>query len=134
MSQVFTPKRSQKFRVDPNLKIIWLYSAADVSRSSFSSSKPLAYYRQASLRSSRPKSMHRFPGFCRSLASSKIRIIQNKSIYRKLFRNKNEKQSIKIHNINRPDKENCNAVSTAAGGATCMNGIFKLSITLFTYS
>ena len=55
------------------------------------------------LRSSPPKSVCWFPCFCRSLAADKIRIIQNTSFYKKLYSNKNEKQSTKIHNISRPD-------------------------------
>ena len=55
------------------------------------------------LRSSRTKFVCRFPGFCRSFASGKIPMIQNTSFYKKLYSNKNEKQSTKIHNISRPD-------------------------------
>ena len=45
-----------------------------------------------------------------------------------VYINNNEKQSTKIHNISRPDKENTRRL------LTWMNAIFKLPITLLTSS
>ena len=82
----------------------------------FSPSWPLAL--------STSSGIHRFPCFCWSLASSKVRIIENTC--KNLYSNKNEKPPNKAQKSTTLTDQ----TKKIQGGSTCWNAIFKLSITL----
>ena len=133
-----------KFRVDPSLQIIWLYSAASpgvffaVYHSRLTCwrfvivlfhRQDRSHYRQASPRSSRPKSIGFLIGPWPPARPESYRTLHFTRSYM-ATRTKNKAQNPQ----HKQTRQRIYKAVRTAGGSTCMNAIFKLSITLLTSS